>query len=227
MPTYLLCYTPLVPEATVSLIFTTSFVVGLSGAMMPGPLLALTIGETARYGFWAGPLLTLGHVILELALVIALVLGLSQFIGGELVLSIVGIVGGTVLLIMGLFTVRRGWQKVPLPVVSSASIVQNRKLVLSGILVSTSNPYWFIWWATIGMTYLLWSLKLGIAGVASFFTGHILADLSWYALVAFIIARGRKVISGTVYRWLLLVCGLALVALGGYFITSGIRFLMG
>ena len=214
------------PEATIILIFTTSFVIGLSGALMPGPLVALTIGETSRYGFWAGPLLTLGHGILELALVIALVLGLSQFLGGDLSTSIVGIVGGTVLFSMGLATLRQGWQKVSVPLVNPASIGQHRALVLSGALVSVSNPYWLIWWATIGMTYLLWSLELGAAGVATFFTGHILADLGWYALIAFIIATGKRVVTDTAYRWLLLVCSLALIALGGYFIASGIKFLV-
>ena len=97
--------------------------------------------------------------------------------------------------------------------------------MLSGVLGSASNPYWFIWWATIGVTYLLWSLKLGIAGVASFFAGHILSDLSWYALVAIIIATGRKAINNTVYSWLLVICGVALVGLGAYFVVSGIDFL--
>jgi hypothetical protein len=75
------------------------------------------------------------------------------------------------------------------------------------------------------MAYLLWSLNLGIAGVASFFTGHILADFAWYALVAFIVSTGRKVMKDAVYHGLLIVCGLALLALGGYFITAGVRFL--
>ena len=215
------------PEATIILIFTTSFVVALSGAIMPGPLLVLTIGEAARRGFWAGPLLILGHGILEIALVIALTLGLSQLAGGKLVSSIIGTVGGTVLVGMGLTIMRRGWHKTTIPVANSVSKGQNRMLVLSGVLGSVSNPYFFIWWATIGTTYLLWSLKLGVAGVASFFAGHILADLGWYALMAFIIATGKKVVSDTVYHWLFLFCGSGLVVLGSYFIVSGVKYLMG
>jgi len=215
-----------VPEATYVLIFTTAFVVALSGAMMPGPLLAITISETARRGFWAGPQLMLGHAILELALIAALAAGLSKFIDNELVMAIVSLLGGAILLGMGSLAVRKVWQKVKLPTASSER-GGGKTLVLSGILVSLSNPYWLIWWITLGMAYLLWSLNLGIAGVASFFTGHILADLAWYALVAFIIATGRKIMNDTVYRVILLVCGLALLALGGYFITSGIKFLTG
>ncbi len=212
------------PEATYVLIFTTAFVVALSGAMMPGPLLAITISETARRGFWAGPQLMLGHAILELALIAALAAGLSKFIDNELVMAIVSLLGGAILLGMGSLAVRKVWQKVKLPTASSER-EGGKTLVLSGILVSLSNPYWLIWWITLGMAYLLWSLNLGIVGVVTFFTGHILADLAWYALVAFIIATGRKIMNDTVYRVILLVCGLALLALGGYFITSGVKFL--
>ena len=217
---------PAANEATIILIFTTAFVIGFSGALMPGPLLARTIAETVRYGFWAGPLITFGHGILELVLVLALALGFSHFVEGDLVPSVIGLVGGLVLIGMGLAMARQGWQKTPIPVVKSATVAQNRGLVLSGVLVSLSNPYWFIWWATIGAAYLVWSLKLGVAGVASFFTGHILADVAWYALVAFVITTGRKVISDTAYSWLLLACGFALAGLGGYFVASGVRFLI-
>ncbi len=192
---------------------------------MPGPLLAYTISASARYGFWAGPLIVLGHAILEFSLVIALVLGLDRLINSDAVTSIVGLVGGTVLVVMGLSMTRQGWRKVSLPLETSTSVDENRRVIVSGIVVSMSNPYWFIWWATIGVTYLLWSLELGTAGIASFFTGHILSDLTWYALVSFVIATGRKSINDKVYSWLLFACGLALIGLGAYFIASGINFL--
>ena len=213
------------PEATISLIFVTSFTVGLSGAMMPGPVLAITISESARSGFWAGPKIILGHGILELALVVALALGLSRFITSDLVSAIIGLIGGGILLAMGLVAVRRGRGNVTMPTAASGEVGRDSKVILSGILGSISNPYWFIWWITLGTVYLLWALSLGVAGVASFFTGHILADLGWYALVAFIVATGRKVMNDRVYRGLIVTCGLALLALGVYFIVSGVRFL--
>ncbi len=192
---------------------------------MPGPLLALTIGESVKHGLRSGPLLVLGHAILELSLVIALVLGLSRVVGHTLVVSIVGIVGGLALIYMGFSTVRQGWHNAELAAVSGKTA--NRKLVISGIVVSISNPYWLVWWATIGTTYLLWALTLGTGGVAAFFTGHISADIIWYTLVGFIIVKGKQFIKNTVYRWFLIVCGAALIGLGGYFIVSGIRFLAG
>lgn len=212
------------PEATIWIILTTSFIVGFTGALMPGPLLAFTIGQSARYGFQAGPLVVLGHAILELSLVVALVLGLSRFFNNELFLSIVGLAGGTVLVFMGLSTVRQGWLRATLPL-SGTDIRKGGALVLSGIVVSVSNPFWIIWWATIGLTYLLWSAKLGLPGLAAFFTSHIASDLVWYSLVAFIVVKGRKIISDNVYRWFLIICGLALVGLGVYFIISGIKYL--
>ena len=215
------------PEATIGLIFTTSFVVALSGAMMPGPLLAIAIREAARGGFWTGPKLILGHGILELSLVTALAVGLSEFMKSALVSAIIGLIGGSILLVMGLVTVKKGKEQVAIPAASSEAKGQGRMVVLSGIIASISNPYWFLWWVTLGTVYLLWSLSLGIIGVASFFTGHILADLGWYALVAFIVATGRKAMNAKIYRVLLVGCGVALVALGGYFIASGIRFLAG
>jgi len=189
---------------------------------MPGPLFAFTLSATSRYGFWTGPLLILGHGILELALILTLVLGLSHFVKSDFVTSVVGIIGGAALVYMGFTIARQGWRKAPMPL--AASGIQTKRIVLSGILVSLSNPFWLIWWATVGTTYLLWSLDLGAAGVASFFTGHILADLSWYALVASIVSTGRRAMTDRVYDGLLIFCGIALVGLGGYFVVSGIRF---
>ena len=87
-------------------IFGGSFALALSGALMPGPLLTVTVSESVRTGFKAGPLLITGHALLESLLVIAIVLGLAPFLKAPLVMGIIALVGGGMLLWMGVDMVR-------------------------------------------------------------------------------------------------------------------------
>jgi len=235
-------------------IFTTSFMVGFSGAMMPGPLLTVTIGETARRGFIAGPLIVLGHGILELILVIGLVAGLSIYLTQAAVFYWIAVIGGAFLIYMGYGMTRDAWTgKVSLslhakaaqdtelpmaadlmgsPSVNNMEVCENKTVdkknessihpVMAGIFISVANPYFTIWWATIGLSYITLSLKSGTPGIASFFSGHIMADLVWYSLVAAAIAGGRKFLSDRLYKGILITCGIFLVGLGAYFLYIGI-----
>jgi len=207
--------------ASLFLILGTAFVVGLSGAMMPGPLLAVSISEAARRGFRAGPLLVLGHAIVELVLVVALAWGLSEVLGQSLVTGIIGVVGGLFLLVMAFALLRQARKAVAPLQVNPQPARHGRWLLVTGALLSVANPFWLIWWATIGTTWVLWSLAVGTIGVVAFYIGHILSDLGWYSLVSLVVSRGRRLMSPRIYRGLLAVCGVALVGLGVYFMVSG------
>ncbi len=201
----------------------TSFIVALSGALMPGPLLTLTVGEAARRGFWAGPLIILGHALLELALVLLLLAGVGVWLHRPLVLGLVG-VGGAAML---------GWMGMGLVKASRHSHLEfdsqeNPGLnpVMAGVLMSAANPYWLIWWLTIGLGYVMFSMKYGWLGVGLFFTGHILADFAWYTLVSGAVAQGRRFISDRIYQGFLAGCGVFLCGFGGYFAVQGFKFLL-
>jgi len=211
------------PAGSLLIIFSTAFVVGLSGALMPGPVLALTIAEVAQRGFWAGPAIILGHAVLELALVVGLVKGLSRFLQRHRVVGVIGLLGGACMIWMGsTMCASPGYFSL-----SSQSPTQELgatgMLILSGALVSMANPYWSIWWATIGLSYITRSTSHGVPGMTSFYIGHELADFTWYTLISFGVATGAKVMSQAVYRGLVLVCGVALLGLGIYFVVTGVR----
>lgn len=215
-------------SATIPLVFFTSLGVGFSGAISPGPLLVYNIGESVRRGFMAGPLVSLGHALLELVVVVGLALGVSKFLNNDVVFAVVGFLGGLFLLWMGLAMVWKSKGYLPLDADSTGTTQRKGNPILGGILVSLSNPFWTIWWLTIGLGYLLWARDLGVWGVAAFYVGHIMSDLVWYSLVSFGVASGRRfLMAPKVYQGLIVVCGLFLLALGGYFIANGAHAALG
>lgn len=207
-------------------IFLGSAVIALSGAVMPGPLFTVTVREAAREGFWVGPLLILGHAVLELALVVALVLGLAPLLNRPLFLGAVGVVGGAVLLWLA-WGMLRGLPTLRLSLEVQQAATRDRGLVLDGILLSLSNPYWSLWWATVGLSYLTLTAGRGWVGAGTFFAGHILGDLSWYSLVSGTVHAGRRFLSDGRYRVLVGTCSLVLVWFGAAFLWSGAGALFG
>jgi threonine/homoserine/homoserine lactone efflux protein len=201
----------------------TSFIVALSGALMPGPLLTLTVGEAARRGFWAGPLIIVGHALLELALVLLLLAGVGVWLHRPMVLGLVGVLGAGTLAWMGLGLLRASRHS---HLHFDPQEGSGLNPILAGVFMSAANPYWLIWWLTIGLGYVMFSMQYGLLGVALFFIGHILADFAWYTLVSGAVAQGRHFISDRVYRGFLTGCAIFLFGFGGYFGIQGINFLL-
>lgn len=200
-------------------IFASSFVIALSGALMPGPLLTATISESSRRGFIAGPLMIGGHAILELALVAALLAGLAPILQLPAVFVAAALIGSLILLRMA-FGMLRSLPQLHLNWEGDARRLNHP--VVSGILMSIANPYWLIWWATIGLGYILYSWRFGFWGVAFFFAGHILADLAWYSLIAAAVAGGKHFLTDRMYRGLIACCAVFLVVFAVYFIYAGL-----
>nr|WP_319373618.1 LysE family transporter [uncultured Methanobacterium sp.] len=202
----------------VILFAAASFWVGLSGAMVPGPMLTVTISDSLKKGSRAGPLVVLGHIIAETALIILLVLGLGWIIGSQWMTMIIGGVGGVMLIYIG-YSIARS--PVPEEIPGDGEPIEKRGSVLSGIITSVTNPYFYLWWATVGWAFMLKGIELaGIIGVLSFLVGHWGADLSWYSVVSFFTSKGRHVLPGKRYQIMMMICGVFLVFLGVYFIYS-------
>lgn len=200
---------------TPAMVFVSSFIIALSGALMPGPLLAVTVRDTTRRGFVAAPLLVLGHGLLEAGLLALILLGLAEWVRGDAATTVIALAGGAMLFWMALGMAREvRTLRLDLGAGASGGFAGGNeeerrgmvRPVLNGIVASISNPYWTIWWATIGLGYLVLSRELGPLGIALFFAGHILADLAWYLFVGFAVSMGRSRFSDRAYRWVVGTC---------------------
>ena len=184
------------------------FGVGLSGALAPGPTLLATISGAVRHGPLVGARVAAGHLLVEGLLAVALVLGVAPLVLSQR--PAIALVGGVALVGFGLLTVAGARTATLAPTVEAARVGP----FLAGVLTSVANPYFWLWWATLGGALLAGALALGPGNAALYLAGHGTADTAWLLLVGAGVARGSAFLSDRVYRLLLGACGIALVALG-------------
>ncbi|MGA1796302.1 MAG: LysE family translocator [bacterium] len=203
-------------------IFISAFIVALSGALMPGPLLTVTITESMKRGKWTGFFLIIGHAILELGLILIIIAGFGHLFTIAKVVGVISILGGGILLWMGWDTLSKA-RGLSLSFCVDKPRHSSYGPVITGILASISNPYWSVWWATIGIGYVAASLIYGWIGIFTFFTGHIAADFAWYTLVSFGVCGGKRFLSNRLYRGIMIACGGILCLFGVAFLWFGFQ----
>lgn len=204
------------------LIFITSLGLGLSGAMTPGPLLALTLKESMGGSRGAALWLSGGHSLCELLMVGALAAGVSRLVSVDKISGPVGLLGGLILIWMAFSTFKQSGKVTGMNEVS-ATRRRPHSLLIGGAAVTVSNPYWTVWWLTAGLALLLMATKAGPAGIASFYVGHISADFLWFGFVGFVVAWRSHILSGNVYRRILQACAAFLFFFGLMFGVYGLR----
>ncbi|ACK41940.1 MULTISPECIES: LysE family transporter [Dictyoglomus] len=195
-------------------IFITSFLVGFSGASSPGPMLTMVLTQSSIKGWFESVKIVTGHAILEGILVILLLLGLQPFLQNQVFLKIFSFLGSLFLLYMGIgLFVSLLKNNIHIKNASSLKIPS----ILGGILVSFSNPYWLMWWITIGVSFLTQAKDYLIFGVLSFYFGHILSDYVWYAFIG-LIGQGLSLpFWKRIYKVILYFASVFLIFFGIYF----------
>jgi threonine/homoserine/homoserine lactone efflux protein len=208
-------------------IVISAYVVGFSGALVPGPLLTVTVNESFRRGFRAGPQLITGHALLEVVIVALIASGFYRYVrDNPFIYSAIAVFGGLFLLWMGQQMVAGAVKKTIMLELDAKPSKKRLGLFSLGALISLSNPYFLIWWLSIGSLYVSMAMAYGFTGLAAFTLGHVLADYTWYSVVSAVVGGGRKFFNQAVYRAVVFCCGVFLAALAVYFLYSGINFLL-
>lgn len=197
------------------------FTIGLTGALMPGPMLFATIEISLKKGWTAGPEVVFGHILIELVICLLIFLGAASFFGNSAV-SIIFIIGGLALVVFGLLTIKDARSAAASQTVTleSSSLKFHSSPPLIGLVTSISNPYFWIWWLTAGSAILLREYELGIISAAAFILGHWAADLSWFTAISGSISRGKALFSPKTHTYVLYACGVFLIIFGFYFILG-------
>jgi threonine/homoserine/homoserine lactone efflux protein len=194
------------------------FLVGLSGAMIPGPLLVYTIAASMRRGPLTGFFVILGHAAVEVAACALILLGASSMLSSEAFMRAVGILGGTYMAYAAWQLRRSVWKP------DGGAPDMGYGAVAGGIIYTALNPSFPLWWATAGTRLLLEGLSsAGLAGALTVLAGHWAADLGWYVLVSWLVARGSISLVGNAVGRVKGALAAAMFLIGACFFLGGLR----
>jgi len=191
--------------------------ISLSGVMAPGPITAVAIASGARNRF-AGVLIAIGHGIVEFPLMIIIVLGAGKFLQSGPARIGIGLIGGIFLMLMGIQMLRS------LRYCDTQETFGTKQGPLTaGIVLSIGNPYFLVWWTTIGLVLATKAMALGIWAFVLFALIHWLCDLVWLTLLSWASFKGSHWFGQRVQQIVLLVCGSVLLLFGLYFLFDALK----
>jgi threonine/homoserine/homoserine lactone efflux protein len=190
-------------------------VISASGVLSPGPLFTANIFYGLKGGAKAGLKMAYGHTLVELPLVILLGLGAFSLEAIPEFRTYIGIIGALGLFVFAGIQLKQIFK-------NSLEPINGPKHgpFLAGILLSALNPFFIVWWLTIGFklisdALIYWSFW----GILIMFLLHIWMDYVWLSSTALVSSRISKILSNRNFK--VLVVGLSVVLV--YF---GITFLI-
>lgn len=195
-------------------IFLVSVVViSLSGVMMPGPLFAMTVAKSYNNPT-SGALVALGHAVVEIPLIFLIYLGFANFLKLTQLQVFIGVAGGIILIYLGINMIR-----------SRKAMVEEGKYLpygsfMGGIITTAVNPYFFLWWASVGAALIVKSIAFGLIGFVLFTVIHWLCDFGWLSGISLAIHRLHHLWSKRVHRAIFSLCGMLMIGFGVWFIGS-------
>jgi threonine/homoserine/homoserine lactone efflux protein len=191
--------------------------ISLSGVMAPGPMTAATLAAGARHRH-AGLMIAIGHAVVEVPLILLLVAGIASFLQSTMARAVIGLAGGGFLVLMGLqllLSLRQQTEQTEAP-------VQRHPLVI-GVVLTAANPYFLVWWATVGLSLATEALALGVVVLVLFAVVHWLCDLGWLEFLSIAGFKGSEIFGVRAQRTVSAVCGLILLGFGGKFLVDACR----
>jgi threonine/homoserine/homoserine lactone efflux protein len=190
-------------------------IISLSGVMAPGPITAVTVSKGTEHPY-SGAMIAIGHGIVEFPLIILIIIGFGQFLEISWVKVVIGVLGGLFLLKMGIGLLKN---------VRNIQIGQSHQqytALQAGMVLSIANPYFLVWWATIGAMLITGAYQFGVWGLVVFIIVHWSCDFIWYSFLSSVTFKGGQFFGQRLQQVLFAVCGVFLLLFSGKFIYDAV-----
>ena len=197
----------------------TGVVLGLAAGFAPGPLLALVLAQSIRFGTREGLRVAAAPLITDVPIVIlatALVVVAAETAGG--LLGAISLAGAAFVTYLGIESLRATGVQAGRPDEAPRSWAR-------GALVNALSPHPYIFWVTVGAPVLIRAWTDGPLAAAAFLAGFYACLVGAKMLVALIAGRSGGRLRGRGYRTVMVSLGVLLLFFALRLVAEGLRLL--
>lgn len=191
---------------------------GLSAGFAPGPLFAMVISQTARYGLREGVKAAMSPLITDLPIVALTVWLLANLAAYKPLLGAVSLVGGGFLAYLAYENMR-----VRAPTAETGAAQANS--LAKGVAVNVLSPHPYLFWLTVGGPLMLTAYGQSLGQAAGFVAGFYASLVGAKVALAVAVSRSRRFFAGRAYVWLMRLLGLALAGFAWLLVRDGLRLI--
>jgi len=197
-------------------LLSSAVVYGLSAGFSPGPLLALVISQTLRYGVREGVKASMAPLVTDLPIILVSVLILRSLSDSRFILGCISMAGG-------LFVTYLAYECFRTVRLEMAGLDGGPQSLGKGVAVNALNPHPYLFWLTVGGPSVIraWAdSPLGAVAFVAVFSGSIVGSK---VMVAAMAGQSRHVLSGKGYGIVMRVLGLMLLFFAVLLFKDGVE----
>ena len=193
-------------------------VLGLVAGLSPGPMLALVIAETLKFGKEEGFKVALSPLITDSTIVLLTLLGLSTLAEHDLVIGTISIFGACYLIHIGLENLRTRTSRFEV-------VIKRKEAFKRAIITNLLNPHTYLFWLSVGSPIILETLKTDALATISFLLGFYTFLIGSMTVVALVVDRSKSFIKTEHYSYVVRLLGIVLILFAFTVLIQGLELM--
>ena len=195
----------------------SGLLLGIAAGVAPGPLLALVISQTLRFGTAEGLKVATAPLISDLPIVLAALFLLSRLADFGALLGVISLAGGG-------YVGYLAWESLRADPAELRSTDVRPKSWKKGAVVNFLNPHPYLFWLTVGGPLVIRAYREDPLSPWLFVVGFYVMLVGAKLAIAAATGRFRGFLTGAFYRAAIRLIGLVLGGFGLLLVWEGIQY---
>jgi len=196
----------------------SGIILGLVAGLSPGPILALVIAETLKFGKEEGFKVAVSPLITDSTIIIFTLLALSTLAEHNLVIGMISIFGACYLIYLGIknLRVKTGVFNV---------VLERKEAFKRAIIANLLNPHTYLFWLSVGSPIILETIKTDVSATILFLLGFYTFLMGSMALVTVVVDKSKSLVKSKYYTYVVRILGLVLLFFALTVLIDGLKLM--